>query len=470
MTATNQTTQEDALGARSKRGKKSPPTPGLVLVFSVERPRCDVLPLIDGELTLGRGDVPGVPGVSLDDPQMSRRHVRIKLSGPAWEIEDLGSRNGTWVDGEPLTDADEPRSSEGARIMRAGLSVFLLERDVEPYRAGVIETGGTVLGPTLARIWEATSRAARFGSTLLVSGGSGTGKEHAARAFHALGPRHEGPFVPVNCAAIPGGLAERLLFGARKGAYSGAAEDAEGYVQAARGGVLFLDEVAELDLGVQAKLLRALEAKEVIPLGAARPLKVDFALVSATHTDLRARVASGALREDLFFRVARPEVRLPRLEERKEEIPWLVCAAIREAHAIGAPAAEGARQKAHASLVEACLRRAWPGNERELCAEVQTAAHEARSAGSAWVEAPHLAPSAGLAFAPAGAGAPRPPAPPRPGAAGRKAPLPADAIIEEALRRERGNVARAARALGVHRTQLRRWIARAAAASSPKSE
>ncbi|WP_433929156.1 sigma 54-interacting transcriptional regulator [Sorangium cellulosum] len=458
--------------------------PGLVLVFSVDSPRCDVLPLMDGELELGRGEVGGVP---LDDLKMSRRHARVRLRQGQWEVEDLDSRNGTSLDGEPLTGA---RAGGELRIVRTGSSVFVIQADVEPFRAGISRAGGTILGPTLARAWDAIDRAARAGTVLHITGESGTGKEHAARAFHALGPRRAGPFVAVNCAAVPDGLAERLLFGARKGAYSGSAADAEGYVQAAQGGVLFLDEVAELDLGVQAKLLRALEAREVLPLGASRPIPVDFALVSATHKDLRAQVAAGKLREDLFFRIAQPAVRVPRLHERPEEIPWIVDATLRSAGAAVERGAESASASAppvaHASLIEACLLRAWPGNVRELMAEIRAAAQEAQLAKSHVVQARHLSPSAGHAFAPARPSAPeqaaagttatdrgsRPPAsaPRNERAARRAASLPADEVIEEALRREEGNVARTARALGVHRTQLRRWLGRRSASDEPAED
>ncbi|WP_234022887.1 sigma 54-interacting transcriptional regulator [Sorangium cellulosum] len=459
------TTLDDSFGAASEHLRSKKPTPGLVLVFSVDSPRCDVLPLKDGELELGRGEVSGVP---LDDLRMSRKHARVRLDNGEWVVEDLESRNGTSLDGVPLTGA---RAGAELRIVRTGSSVFLIQADVEPFRAGIATAGDTILGPTLARAWDAIDRAARSGTMLHITGESGTGKEHAARAFHALGPRRGGPYVAVNCAAIPDGLAERLLFGARKGAYSGAGADAEGYVQAAQGGVLFLDEVAELDLGVQAKLLRALETREVIPLGAARPVQVDFALVSATHKDLRAQVSAGRLREDLFFRIGRPAVRIPRLQERAEEIPWLVRAALRDAGATAGQ--DGAALVAHASLIEECLVRTWPGNVRELMAEIRAAAQEAQIAKSPVVQARHLSPSAGHAFAPTSSTSAADPSTsgsserasrqsqaPSARTPRRAAALPTDEVIEEALRREGGNVARTARALGVHRTQLRRWLGR----------
>ncbi|WP_437937677.1 sigma 54-interacting transcriptional regulator [Sorangium sp. So ce341] len=470
MPPARNTTLDDPPGLPSERLGPKEPQPGLLLIFSVDSPRCDVLPLDDGEIELGRCEV---AGVVLDDQRMSRRHARVRWLGGEWQVEDLDSRNGTWLDGVPLIGA---RAGADFRIVRTGWSVFLLLADVAPFRAGVSRTGGTILGATLARTWDAIDRAARLGTTLHIAGESGTGKEHAARAFHALGPRRDGPFVAVNCAAIPEGLAERLLFGARKGAYSGAAADAEGYLQAAQGGVLFLDEVAELDLGVQAKLLRALEAKEVIPLGASRPVQVDFALVSATHKDLRAQMAAGKLRDDLFFRIARPSVRIPRLSERPEDIPWLVDAALRHATPAGARADTGAPPRAHASLIETCLLRAWPGNIRELTAEIRAAAQEAHLAGSSVVHERHLSPSAGrltVPGPPAGvsggtpgeavkhAARPRSAAEERPSR--RAAAWPAEEEIEAALRHEKGNVTRAARALGMHRNQLRRWLAQRAA-------
>lgn len=474
VSSPRRTTQNDPSSAEPGAARPREPVPGLVRIFAADQPRCDVLPLQGAAIEIGRDAFPEVP---VDDAQMSRRHTSVRREGSLWHVEDLDSMNGTSVDGERLTG---PRSG-ALRLVRAGSSLFLIQDDVEPFRAGVSTIGGVMLGPTLVRVWDAIGRAARFGPILHIHGESGTGKEHAARAFHGLGPRSGGPFIAVNCAAIPEGLAERLLFGARKGAFSGATADVEGYVQAAHGGVLFLDEVAELDLAVQAKLLRALESKEVMPLGAARPVKVDFAVVSATHKDLRAQVAAGKLRADLFFRIARPEIRLPTLHERPEEIPWLVGAALRSAGASGAGAEP---LLAHASLIEACLARAWPGNVRELLSEIGAAAQEARSAGSRWVQAAHLSPSAGQAFGVAS----MPPAsqsglasmPPTPRSAKdaaepsplekRAVTLPADEVIEEALRREGGNISRAARALGLHRTQLNRWRARRSGGGEPGSK
>jgi transcriptional regulator with GAF, ATPase, and Fis domain len=267
--------------------------------------------------------------------------------------------------------------------------------------------------------------------------------------------------VAVNCAAIPHAIAERLLFGAKRGAYSGAA-DAPGYVQEADGSTLFLDEIAEIDPQVQAKLLRVLESHEVLPLGASKPHKVDVAFCSATNKDLRALVAAGMLREDLYFRIGRPAVALPALRNRPEEIPALI------AHQL---AALSPAPTAHVSLVEQCLLRPWPGNVRELLTEVHAAAHAALADGGR-VEARHLAATAGSVFGGAMPDArPAPPERPTPVPPGpapldgpRRRPPRDDAEwrqrIEESLRANAGNVAGTARALGLHRTQLRRLLER----------
>jgi transcriptional regulator of acetoin/glycerol metabolism len=411
-----------------------PPVPGVVVVWSGGRPTLAPLRVKKGEpLSIGRGDV---GGRAIEDACMSRRHAVVGFARGTFTVRDLASRNGTFLDGARL---EGEAHKTGGAVLRVGDTVLLLRADVGPFEAGEVERrpGGVVLGPTARRAWDAVERAARADETLHVTGETGAGKELAARHFHATGPRASGPFVPVNCAAIPPGLAERLLFGARKGAYSGADADTEGYVQAADGGTLFLDEVAELPLDVQAKLLRVLESHEVLALGAVKAKKVTLGLVSATHGDLRARVASGRFREDLYFRLGRPAVLLPPLRDRLEDLPNLVDGFVRAVDAAMAP---------HVSLVEAALLRPWPGNVRELAVEVAAAARAARDEGASLVEARHLGPHAGLPMATAPADEAREPR--------------TDDVIEQALRRAQGNVSAAARALGMHRTQVRRWIAR----------
>jgi transcriptional regulator of acetoin/glycerol metabolism len=423
---------------------RAAPAPGLVLVFAGGRPVAVPIALVDGEVELGRDHA---AFAAQPDGRMSRRQARIRFDGRRFMVTDLGSRNGTSADGVPLR-AEVP--AEAARVIRVGDSLLVPVRDIGPIeRVGVRVAGGRVEGPALREALQAAAQAARLGSTLHITGESGAGKEGLARTFHACGPAANGPFQAVNCATIPEGVAERLLFGTKRGAFSGADADADGYVQAAHGGTLFLDEVAELGLPVQAKLLRVLETGEVLPLGAARPRKIELRFCSATHRDLRAQVASGKLREDLYFRIATPRVTAPPLRARAEEIPWLLQAeAERTAPGLSL----------HVSLVETCLLRTWPGNVRELVAEARSAAQAAHAAGGARVEAKHLSETAGSAFA-----QPTPEPAPKGGLESPPSPSPLPptrARIAGALKRSEGNVSATARELGVHRTQLRRWMDR----------
>jgi transcriptional regulator with PAS, ATPase and Fis domain len=186
--------------------------------------------------------------------------------------------------------------------------------------------------------------------------------------------------VSISCAAIPASLAERLLFGVKRGAFSGAEADVDVYLQSADGGTLFLDEVGELDLAVQAKLLRALETREVLPLGATRPRKVSFALCTATLASLEMRVQQGRFRSDLYFRIGRPAAEIPPLRSRREETTWLIAHALR-----------GKPIRVSASFVEAALLRPWPGNLREQFAAVRSAAELVESEGGAVLRREHLA-------------------------------------------------------------------------------
>ncbi|NTX57682.1 sigma 54-interacting transcriptional regulator [Myxococcus sp. CA051A] len=419
--------------------------PGLVRLFGGGAALAVALRLPLEGLELGRGPQLG----DVQDPRMSRRHAQVRFDGKHFWAVDLGSQNGTWVDGEPLAPG-APR--EVRAVLRMGDSLFVPSVDVRPLEEhGVGLVDGFVRGPGGQRLLAEVIRAAELGFSLHIHGESGSGKEGMARAFHQHGPRREGPFVAVNCAAIPEGIAERLLFGVRRGAYSGAEADAQGYLQAADGGTLFLDEVVELDLAVQAKLLRALETREVLPLGASRPKTVDLHLCSASNKDLRALVARGGLREDLYFRMGRPEVVVPPLRQRPEELPLLLQ---REAERV-APGLG-----LHVSLVEQCLLRPWPGNIRELLVELRSAVQAALLQGATRVEARHLSPSAGTAFGPGSVTVRAGPEPRADATERAQGDVQERARIEEALRQQGGNVSATARALGLHRTQLRRLLRR----------
>ena len=408
-------------------------SPGLVVIFSEGRPKCVGVRFDKKPIEIGRVASEGV--FVVDDDRVSRRHARIVIKGDSVRVTDLDSRNGVFVDGKRVLDETFPRLP---RLLRVGQTLFRFTPDIRPFLRSKVEvTAEGIVGPTLRASRDWINRAAAAGDTLLLSGPSGSGKELAARAYHATGRFATGPFIAVNCAAIPQGLAERLLFGAKKGAYSGATADSEGYVQAADHGTLFLDEVAELDLGVQPKLLRVLEMREVLALGAAHPKKVDLQVCAATLKDLRGEVGAGRFREDLYYRIGRPEVRLPSLIDRLEELPALAAAELTRADARLVPSS---------GFLEACSLRAWPGNVREFLREVRQAARAALDGGRSVVESKDLSPTAGEEISPEVKASSQP-------------ELSREAI-EAGLKREQGNVTRAARALGMHRNQLRRWLTR----------
>ncbi len=214
----------------------------------------------------------------------------------------------------------------------------------------------------MAEIRHLIAKLARNQAPVFIGGESGTGKELAARLIHALGPRAEAPFVPVNCGAIPGDLMESELFGHRKGSFTGAVGDKQGLFQAAHGGTLFLDEIADLPLPMQVKLLRAIQQKSVRPVGAEQEIPVDTRIISASHHDLKEAVDRGAFRQDLFYRINVIELDIPPLRERVDDIKVLA------EHILARIAAQpGAKPR---RLSDAALRALhahdFPGNVREL--------------------------------------------------------------------------------------------------------
>jgi len=409
--------------------------PGLLAVFSCDKPLYVPLafPKDGGALVCGRT----THEVFLDDERLSRTHVDVGYEHGKFVVTDRGSRNGTFVDGVRI----EGRAVfDAPKVLRIGRTLMLFLHDLRDYERGAVQQeGNMIIGPRLALALGNVARAATAGNSLLVTGESGAGKELAAKHYHAHSSRVNGPFIAVNCAAIPSGVAERLLFGTTRGAYSGATES-DGYAQAANSGTLFLDEIAELEPVVQPKLLRLLESGDYLKLGETRARRVDIRVVAATLKSLRAEAGKKSFREDLYYRIGQSEVRLPALRERLEEIPWLISNELRKLHA---------DLKPHPQLVEGCLLRAWPGNVRELCHELRHAAQNALSANRKLVELQDLATSAGQALHVEEIN------PQSPKATTNK---PSDEQIAEALQRWNGNVSATARSLGMHRTQLRRWI------------
>lgn len=213
------------------------------------------------------------------------------------------------------------------------------------------------ISPRMQEVFEVVRRVAATEATVLLLGESGTGKELVARAIHHGSDRADAPFIAINCAAIPRDLLESTLFGHRKGAFTGAVSDRAGKFEQARGGTLFLDEVGELPIELQPKLLRALQEREIEPVGA-EPLKVDVRVIAATNRHLRQAVEEGSFREDLYYRLAVIPVTLPALRERREDIALLVRHFVRK-HG-------GGEIEISDELLQRLSARQWPGNVREL--------------------------------------------------------------------------------------------------------
>jgi len=297
--------------------------------------------------------------VVLDDRFVSGFHCRLHLRDGRLQLRDLGSRNGTRLDGTVVAEAE---LSAGATL-QVGSQLLHVERE-QPRRGNL--PGMVSRDPALGPVLELLRRAAPSMLPVAILGESGSGKEVAARAVHDLSPRAAGPFVPLNCGAISHELAEAELFGHERGAFTGAVGSAPGAFGAADGGTLFLDEVGDLPLGLQVKLLRAVESGEVRPVGAARPRRIDVRIVCATNRDLRARVAEGTFREDLYYRLCGVTVELPPLRARPQDILPL-------AEHFLAGLDDQVQRGFAADARTALLSHRWPGNARELRHAVQLA-------------------------------------------------------------------------------------------------
>ena len=216
--------------------------------------------------------------------------------------------------------------------------------------------------PQMCQIFELLPRVAASGATVLITGESGTGKELVARAIHDLSPRSDGPFVALNCGAIPPALVESELFGAVRGAYTGAERDRQGVLAAAEGGSLLLDEVGELPMEVQVKLLRLLDSGEYTPLGSAKPRRADVRIIAATNRDLAEEVDKGRFRADLYYRLNVLHIHIPPLRERPQDIPVLVEHFLEE---LAAELGQPVRSLSPAAM-GLVMDYPWPGNARQL--------------------------------------------------------------------------------------------------------
>lgn len=254
-----------------------------------------------------------------------------------------------------------------------------LSRAFRRWQACGPHAGPIAADPASRALFALAARAASTNSTILITGPSGTGKEVMARHIHTSSPRAAGPFVALNCAALPEAMLEALLFGHERGAFTGAQAAAPGLFRAASGGTLLLDELGELPLALQAKLLRAIEQREVLPLGATTPVAIDVRIVAATNRDLAADVAAGRFRADLHWRLAVFPIALPPLAARPLDIVALAATILAR---LGA----GDARLTEPALVS-LLRHSWPGNVRELSNVLERARI---LAGDAPIDAAHI--------------------------------------------------------------------------------
>ena len=313
---------------------------------------------------------------------------------------------------------------------------------------------------SMVQVKQRIERVARSMAPVLLQGESGTGKELVARAVHDCSHRAGGPFIAVNCGAIPENLIEAEFFGVRKGAYTGAAQDRDGYFQASRGGTLFLDEIGDLPLSMQAKLLRVIQERHVRALGAVQEEPVDARLVSATHKDLAAEVRAGRFRQDLFYRIHVIEIRLPALRERREDLPILVDALLRR---LGAESGHPPPRLSERAL-QWLQSHPLPGNVREL----ENLLHRALALGSGDVLEPEDLGDPLRPEAPPAASAPEPGASPSAVAATAELPTDLQAYLDQqerevllrVLKETHYNRTLAASRLGLNLRQIRYRIQR----------
>jgi DNA-binding NtrC family response regulator len=296
----------------------------------------------------------------LTDPSVSRFHCEIWIEAEAVRIRDTGSLNGTRVDGVSVIEAFL-RADSVIDVGESRLRFRLLE---QPQQVAIANRDrfGRLVGSSLKMraLFAKLELGAASDLTVLITGATGTGKELAAESLHRESARKEGPFVVVDCGAIPRDLLESELFGHLKGAFTGAVADRDGAFSAAAGGTVFLDEIGELPLELQPKLLRVLDQRAVRRVGDTRYLPVDARVVAATNRDLRAEVNAHRFRPDLYYRLAVLEVHLPPLRERLEDLPLLVENLLERA-----PREDRQRLLGPAFLAE-LEQHPWPGNVREL--------------------------------------------------------------------------------------------------------
>jgi transcriptional regulator with GAF, ATPase, and Fis domain len=449
---------------------------GLVLLFAPTFQQFSPAYLLhERDLVIGRDPA---SNICIPEAAVSRQHARVHYMDGRWMLQDLGGRNGTLVDGEFVTEV----ALEQGHEIRIGDAIFkFVQAGAESFARyridGVIlgaalndpqdvgAKGAIVGGYQVDRLASALRRVSKSEISVVLLGESGTGKEVFAKQLHEWSGRR-GAFQAVNCAAIPAPLLESELFGYKRGAFSGADRDKMGLVRSADGGTLLLDEIGDMPLEAQAKLLRVLQSKEVIPVGATLPERVDVRVVCATHRDLGKLQSEGKFRGDLFARLNEYSLTLPPLRERKEDI-YALCRAMLARH--GRP-----DLGLTFAFMTGLLHYDFPFNVRELEAIMKRGI---ALCDASFLDAPQLPdeikdvmkgygvkhraqqPYAAAAPSPTSPGSPYVPqqhhhaAPPA-----VKTHVPNEQELRSLLQQHRGNVAAVGREFGKERMQIHRWM------------
>jgi len=295
----------------------------------------------------------------LTEDTVSRVHCEILRDARGYLLRDLQSTNGTFLDGAEVREA----------YVRAGsvITVGTIQIKFQPFEERIeilpseAESLGSLVGRALImrEIFGLLERVSPTEATVLLEGETGTGKDLVARTIHSLSRRKDGPFVVVDCGAVASTLIESELFGHEKGAYTGATATRQGAFELANGGTIFLDEMGELSLDLQPKLLRVLEQREIRRVGGNRTMRVDIRVIAATKKDLKQEVQKGKFREDLFFRLSVVPIYIPPLRQRKEDIPLLV-------EEFGRKLAPQGGIDIPPEALDSLMAHDWPGNVREL--------------------------------------------------------------------------------------------------------
>jgi len=433
-------------------------TAGLILLYADEFHKVPAAWSMDQQrVSIGRDPA---ADICLPIAAVSRIHAEICWSQPHWIVRDLGSRNGVLLDGHPVEQATLERGSE----LRIGDGVFKFvdhhAADYVDYRIdgrvegrGRLVTGSELVGGfQMDRIAAELSRVASTNLSVLLLGESGTGKEVVARELHRSSGR-KGAFHAVNCAAIPATLLESELFGYKRGAFSGAERDKPGLIRMADQGTLLLDEIGDMPLEAQAKLLRVLQSREVFPLGATSAERVDIRVVCATHRDLQRLIQAEKFRDDLYARLNEYQLRLPPLRDRKEDIYQLCLAFLRRHGRSDLTLSFG--------FVLGLVSYDWPYNVRELeaCIKRCIALTDGPLVGESLLPDP-------IKDVMSDYGRPLQPAD-RPSTLQAselsrllRPSAPTNAELRELLEKHNGNVAAVGRELGKARMQVHRWMER----------